>query len=362
MSDTRNLRAGVIGVGWAGEQHLIGYAAAGNVDIVALAGMEADRLESLGNAYGADLRYADWEQMIDEADIDVVSICTPTALHAPMAIAALNAGIHVLSEKPMAENAVTAQKMVDAAIANDKVLDVLFNHRRGGQVKALKKIVDSGLLGKIYYAKAGWLRRSGIPGLGSWFTKMKTAGGGPMMDIGVHMLDMAMHLLDEPSVSTVSATTYAEFGPRGIGGATGLGSQKSGVGDSIEFEVEDLSTAFMRLDTGGTLLLESSWASWIPHDLIYINLYGSDGGATLELGGSPATYTKLDVWTEVSGFPAEIQPDIPPSGGHSEALLDFLAKVRSDNHEAHRGHEGLARSLVVDACYASAAKQREVTL
>lgn len=183
-----------------------------------------------------------------------------------------------------------------------------------------------------------------------------------MMDIGVHMLDMAMHLLDEPSVSTVSATTYAEFGPRGIGGATGLGSQKSGVGDSVEFEVEDLSTAFMRLDSGGTLLLESSWASWIPHDLIYINLYGSDGGATLELGGSPATYTKLDVWTEVSGFPAEIQPDIPPSGGHSEAVLDFLDKVRSDNHEAHRGHEGLARSLVVDACYASAAKQREVTL
>ncbi|HET9870985.1 MAG TPA: Gfo/Idh/MocA family oxidoreductase [Propionibacteriaceae bacterium] len=362
MSDSSKIRAGVIGVGWAGEQHLIGYSAADDVEIVALAGMEADRLKLLGDTYGADLRYADWQQMITEADLDVVSICTPTSLHGPMAVAALNAGIHVLSEKPMAENASVAQQMVDAAEANDKVLDVLFNHRRGGQVKALKQIIDSGLLGRIYYAKAGWLRRAGIPGLGSWFTKMKTAGGGPMMDIGVHMLDMALHLLDEPTVATVSATTYAEFGPRGIGGATGLAGRKSGAGDSVEFEVEDLSTAFMRLQTGSTLLLETSWASWIPHDLIYVNLYGSDGGATMELGGSPATYTKLEVWTEINGFPAEIQPDIPSSGGHTEAVLDFLAKVRSDSHDTHRGQEGLARSVVVDACYESAKSQREVVL
>jgi predicted dehydrogenase len=362
VSASPNLRAGVIGVGWAGEQHLIGYRAADDVEIVAIAGMEADRLQLLGDTFGADLRYADWQQMLAEADLDVVSICTPTSLHAPMAIAALNAGIHVLSEKPMAENGTKAQQMVDAAIANDKVLDVLFNHRRGGQVKALKQIIDSGLLGRIYYAKAGWLRRAGIPGLGSWFTKMKTAGGGPMMDIGVHMLDMAMHLLDEPTVTTISATTYAEFGPRGIGSARGIGGNKSGADGSTEFEVEDLSTAFMRLGTGSTLLLETSWASWIPHDLIYVNLYGSDGGATLELGGSPATYTKLDVWTEINGFPAEIQPDIPDSGGHTEAVLDFLAKVRAESHDAHRGLEGLARSIIVDACYASAAQQREVTL
>jgi predicted dehydrogenase len=118
----------------------------------------------------------------------------------------------------------------------------------------------------------------------------------------------------------------------------------------------------MRLDNGGTLLLETSWASWVPHDLIYVNLYGSDGGATLELGGAPATYTKLEVWTEINGFPAEIQPDIPASGGHTEAVLDFLAKVTSDTPDAYRGQEGLARSVVVDACYASAKLQHEVDI
>ena len=89
--------------------------------------------------------------------------------------------------------------MVEAAERNDRVLDVSFNHRRRGEVKALKKLIDAGLLGQIYYAKAGWLRREGIPGLGSWFTRRATAGGGPLMDIGVHMLDMALYLLGEPA-------------------------------------------------------------------------------------------------------------------------------------------------------------------
>ena len=113
--------------------------------------------------------------------------------------------MHVLSEKPLAEDAVRGAAMVEAARTNDRVLDVSFNHRRRGDVKALKKLVDDGALGEIYYAKAGWLSRSGIPGLGTWFTRQALAGGGPLMDIGVHMLDMALHLMDEPSAEAVSA-------------------------------------------------------------------------------------------------------------------------------------------------------------
>ena len=147
----------------------------------------------------------------------MISIATPTALHAPVALAALAAGVHVLSEKPLAESVERAAAMVAAAKANDRVLDVSFNHRRRGDVKMLKKVIDDGLLGEIYYAKAGWLRRSGIPGLGTWFTQKSLAGGGPLMDIGVHMLDMALHLMGEPTAEAVSAATYAEFGPRGRG-------------------------------------------------------------------------------------------------------------------------------------------------
>src|SRR5690625_725415 len=136
--------------------------------------------------------------MIAEAELDVVPIATPTFLHAPMASAALEAGLHVLCEKPMAENSAGAARMVEAATRAGRVLDVSFNHRQRGDVAALRRVVDSGVLGKLYYAKTGWLRRQGIPGLGTWFTRAQSAGGGAMMDIGVHMLDMSLHLMGEP--------------------------------------------------------------------------------------------------------------------------------------------------------------------
>jgi predicted dehydrogenase len=252
--------------------------------------------------------------------------------------------------------------MVQAAKDNDRVLEVSFNHRRRGDVQALKAVVDSGLLGRIYYAKAGWLRREGIPGLGSWFTRAASAGGGPLMDIGVHMLDMALHLMGEPAVRAATAATYAEFGPRGRGGSR-TASAKTGAGGGGAFDVEDLSTAFLRLEDGGTLLLESSWAQWIPHDQCYVTLYGSEGGASIEWGGdADHSYHRVTAWTEVQGIPAELQPAVGPNGGHLECVLDFLAVVASGDFKAFSGEEALVRAQVVDACYASAAAGREVTL
>jgi predicted dehydrogenase len=358
------VRACVVGLGWAGRQHMEAYAAQDGVELVALAGMETDQLALLGDKYGvaAERRFADWADLVAAGCVDVLSIATPTMLHAPIAIAALDAGIHVLSEKPMAENAGVAQTMVDAARRNAKVLDVSFNHRRRGDVQVLKQLIDAGALGDIYYAKAGWLRREGIPGMGSWFTRHATSGGGPLMDIGVHMLDMALHLLGEPAVSSATAATYAEFGPRGKGAAAyGLGRKTDVTAD--DFDVEDLATAFLRLDGGGTLLLESSWAQWIPYDQCYLAVYGSEGGASIEWGGEPRDpYRKLGIWTEKDGIPAELTPVVPPDGQHLETVLQFLAAVRSEAHAAHDGSEALVRAKVVDACYASAAKRTEVAL
>jgi predicted dehydrogenase len=356
------LRAGVIGLGWAGRQHMAAYADLDGVELVALAGMEPQLLHTLGDTYAVEQRFADWQQLLAEAELDVISVATPTVLHAPITVAALNAGLHVLSEKPIAESADVAQTMVQAARDNDRVLEVSFNHRRRGDVQACKQMIDSGALGEIYYAKAGWLRRAGIPGLGSWFTRSATAGGGPLMDIGVHMLDMALHLLGEPAVRTASASTYAKFGPRGLGGAPAGATAKTGVTDGT-FDVEDLASAFLRLDGGGTLLLESSWAQWIPHDLCYVSLYGTEGGASLEWGGDAAdSYHTVRGWTQVNGVAAELQPAIPADGGHRQCVVDFLAEVASGEFGRFRGEEALNRALVVDACYASAAQSREVTL
>ncbi len=357
------LRAGVIGLGWAGQQHMAAYADAADVDLVALAGMETDALQSIAAAYGVpeERRYTDWRDLVDHGQLDLVSIAAPTTLHAPIAVAALDAGMHVLSEKPMAENVETARLMVEAAERNDHVLDVSFNHRRRGHVQVLKNMIDTGLLGKIYYAKAGWLRRAGIPGLGSWFTRRATAGGGPLMDLGVHMLDIALYLMDEPPVRAVTAATYAEFGPRGRGSSASPFMRKSGVQPGA-FDVEDLSTAFLRLQGGGTLLLESSWAQWIPKDQCYVTLYGADGGASIEWGAPDDPQRSLNIWTEKAGVPATLHPNVPPDGLHTECVMDFITKVRSGDYTNHRGKQALARAVVIEACYASAEKGTEITL
>ncbi|MGI3785694.1 MAG: Gfo/Idh/MocA family protein, partial [Janthinobacterium lividum] len=159
---TGRLRAGVVGFGWAGQQHMNAYARHPDVDLVAIAGLEDGPRQDLGEHHGlaASGQFRGYQEMIDTAGLDVISIATPTALHAPVAVAALDAGVHVLSEKPLAESVERASAMVAAAQANDRVLDVSFNHRRRGDVTMLKQAIDDGLLGEIYYAKAGWLRRS----------------------------------------------------------------------------------------------------------------------------------------------------------------------------------------------------------
>jgi predicted dehydrogenase len=363
MSSNDRLRAGVIGLGWAGQQHMAAYADIADVDLVALAGMEAETLQRLGDLYGVakELRCSNWQDLVDHGQLDLLSIAAPTTLHAPTAVAALDAGMHVLSEKPIAENADAARLMVEAAERNDRVLDVSFNHRQRGHVKVLKQIIDAGLLGRIYYAKVGWLRREGIPGLGSWFTRRATAGGGPLMDLGVHMLDIALYLLGEPSVRTVTAATYAEFGPRGKGSSASQLVPKTAIEPGV-FDVEDLSTAFLRLTDGGTLLLESSWAQWIPKDRCYVTMYGSDGGASIEWGAPDDPDRTLNIWTEKEGMPATLHPNIPPDGKHIESVKDFVAKVQSGDYSNHRGKQALGRAVVIDGCYASAQKGREITL
>lgn len=356
----RKLRAGVIGLGWAGQQHVAAYAADPTVDLVALSAMEEHLLEQFGQEHDVPGRYQDWKQMLAEVELDVVSIATPTFLHEPMAVHALEAGVHVLTEKPMAQTGEAAARMVEAAARAGRVLEVSFNHRQRGDVAALKAVVDSGVLGNLYYAKAGWIRRQGIPGLGTWFTKAASSGGGAMMDIGIHMLDMALHLMGEPEVTAASAATHAEFGPLGRGGS-GFGISQ--VEEGVPFEVEDLATAFLRLGGGGTMLLESSWAQWIPHDLCYVTLYGADGGATIEWGGDPAhPHQVLKVWTEVAGIPAELQPVAGEDGRHAAAIAEFLQKVQSGDWAAHDGSLALRRARVIDACYASAKAGAEVTL
>ncbi|WP_285320260.1 Gfo/Idh/MocA family oxidoreductase [Pseudarthrobacter sp. lyk4-40-TYG-27] len=358
----KDLRVGVVGIGWAGQQHLKAYSDLEGIRIVSLAGMEQELRTDLQAEYAIPNGFADWQDMLDHGGLDAVSVAVPTFLHAPIAIAALERGIHVLSEKPIARNAVEGQAMVDAARKAGRVLDVAFNHRRRGDIKALKDVIDAGGLGRPYYAKASWLRRSGIPTLGSWFTNPELAGGGPLADIGVHALDYALHLLGEPKVVAVSAATHSELGPQGRGG----GSRYSAQATSHAFEVEDFASAFLRLEGGGTLLIEAGWATYREtDDLLDFTVYGTDGGAELKVHGAPfPPVGQLRVFTDKDGESADYVPPVLPGRAHDAVVEDFVTAVR-DGEAAWAEHDGslaLYRAQVIDACYQSALEQREVRL
>jgi predicted dehydrogenase len=352
------LRVGVVGLGWAGEQHLKNYLRIPKVEPGALAGLEEPKLRELGQRYGVPNLYGDYEELVAREDLDAISICAPNHLHAPVAIAALKSGKHVLCEKPLARTGVEAEGIVRAAREAGRVVHIAFTQRERGDVQVLKRHIMDGRLGRIYHVKATWMRRNGIPGMGSWFTNKELAGGGPLIDLGVHMIDMALYLMDEPEIESVSCATYAELGPQGRGGR---GDAKTLIADA-SYEVEDLATAFIRLSGGATLNLEAGWAAYRESgDDFGLTLYGTEGGAQMKVRNY-ATKDTVRIYTDVAGVPAVVVPEIEPREGHLAVVRRFVETVRSGEWEGEVGEEGLRRARVIDACYTSALEHREVSL
>jgi predicted dehydrogenase len=357
-SSVEPLRAGVVGLGYAGEQHLKNFARVPGVEPVALAGLERDRLRELGGSYGVQDLYTSWEDLASRDDLDIISIGAPNHLHAPIAVAALEGGRHVLCEKPLARNGAEAQQIVDAARAADRAVHIAFTQRERGDVQALKRHVDEGNLGRIYHAKATWMRRNGIPGMGGWFTSKELAGGGPLIDLGVHMIDMALYLMGEPRVESVSCATYAELGPQGRGGWAGAGLMTG----EKPYEVEDLAAAFIRLSGGATLNLEAGWAVYRElSDDFGVTLYGTDGGAEMKVKNYGTSDT-VRIFTDVAGVPAVVTPEIEPREGHLAVVRCFVETIQSGKWEGQHGEDGLDRARIIDACYASALRNREVSM
>lgn len=358
-SSLHPLRVGVIGLGFAGTTALEAFGSLPGIEVVALAGQEQPRLDELADSHGVPDRYRDWEDLVARGDLDIVAIGVPNHLHHPIAIAALGGGKHVFCEKPLAPTAALAQEMVDAARSADRVLEIAFNHRRRADVRFLRGYLDHHDIGRIYHARASWRRRTGIPGLGSWFTNRAMAGGGPMMDLGPHMLDIALHLMDEPRVTSVSAVAYGELGRAGRGGSR---TSKT-TGGTRTFEVEDFASALLRLDTGGSIHLETSWASYsADEEDIAVELLGATGGASLFVRDF-ATDGTVRLHSDIDGVPAVTTPTVhAPASNHVAVIEEFVATVRSGSWANAYGEYALHRSRVIDAVYRSAEEGREVAV
>lgn len=359
MVEKEQLRVGVIGCG-AGIFHLEGYQEDPRAKVVALAGLDTDRCEMLANKFDVPRIYRDYQDLLANDDIDAVSVAVPNILHMPVALAAFEAGKHVLIEKPLARTAEEGVKMVEAAKAHKKLLGISFQRRTRHDVRLLKDAVASGEFGRIYYSKAWWMRRSGIPGLGSWFTSKEAAGGGPLIDLGVHVLDMILYILGNPKITAVTANTYAEIGPTGRGGWAGR--RQTTAAEAQAYEVEDLATAFLRLQNGGTLLLEASWAAFTDMgDDFGVQLYGSEKGARIFSKNYALTDT-LEIYQGFGDTTMDAKPRLVAREGHAQIIEGFIDAILNGTPLSPDGQEGLDRVRLIDAIYRSAELGREIII
>ncbi len=338
-------RAAVIGVGNIGRQaHLPGYSSCAGVELAAICDTNPERLARVAEQYGVDKEhtYTDYRQMYEKEHLDVVSVCTPTWAHYDQTVDALKQGIHVMCEKPTAMNTEETVKMVKAADAAGKTLAVGWNNRFRLDATTLRKYYDAGLFGPIYYAKSGWLRRRGNPH--GWFTKKELSGGGPLIDCGVHALDLTHWLMGQPQPISVTASTYCKFGNYDVDGI-GQYWAESGNEEGV-FDTEDLASAFIKFANGATMMYDVSWAYNGRNTGIYTQLHGEKAGADLD---------PLKIYGEVERNIVDFEPHLNLQVNAQEKKVhNFIASLRGEETLLCPGYESIVIAQIVDAIYESA--------
>jgi len=355
----KKIKVGVIGAG-IGRTHLNGYQALSHdVEIAALCDLNQARLNEVAEQYSIPLRFTNFNKMIASGQIEAVSVCLPNNLHAPASVAALEAGLHVLCEKPLAENAAAGQKVVEAAANAPGNFMVCFNRRYRPDVGWMKDIINAEKLGRIYQVKAGWVRETGIPGWTGWFVNKEVAGGGPLVDLGVHMLDMVMWLLDYPDPLTVSGNVQTNFGPYGL-----KTWRRPEQGGQHPFAVEDSATAYIRLADNVDFYLETSWASHTRpgRDDFFVTLMGTQGTVELYVANY-ATENTLTFYTEMNDTPVTVRPHVVSArSDHVYAVAEFIKSIQKKERPPATAEDGLTIMKIIDAIYQSAEIKREVGL
>ena len=353
---TTQYRVAVIGAGSIAKySHVPGFQRLPNCEVVALCDVNEARARDLAGATGVLGVYSDVDHMLAEQRPEIVVIATPNALHKPQAEAALRSGAHVLCEKPLALTYADAQAMFALAAAQERILTVGTHLRFSAPMQAAKAQVDAGFFGEIYAARTVWQRRNGIPGYGSWFTNHDLAGGGSLLDIGIHALDRALYLMGYPEPVTVSGASFAEFGPRGMGlGGWGSDIQKPAPG--ARYDVDDFSWAMVRFANGAVLTLQVAWASNFP-EVLTTELYGTAGG------GQISGWEGMELFTMLNGQEVSIRNQPPNDRGSSyfKLIENFVQRIEGDaSADIPTPQQALVDVRIIDAIMRSAVAGREV--
>lgn len=270
----KKLRVGIIGCGGIAQtKHIPNYLkCSDDVEIIGVSDVNIMRAQQCAEKWGIQNYFDDYHKMLNEIELDAVSVCTPNKFHAEITKAVLKAGCHVLCEKPPAITVQEAEEMAQTARDMNKFLTFGFHYRHSPEVGLLKEYINNDELGTIYAAKANAVRRRGIPGWGV-FTNKELQGGGALIDIGVHMLDTALYLMGYPEPDTVLGVTYQKLGnKKGVG--------LMGSWDWENFSVEDFSRGLIVFKDGSSITLDAAFAANVEKDeVMQVSLMGDKGGA-----------------------------------------------------------------------------------
>lgn len=346
------VKFGIIGAGGIAQGSCREIAAHPKAEIVSICDSNRERLEKLGKAHGVKRLYANSTELLASKDIDAVYIAVPNAFHAPLAEEALDAGKHVILEKPFALNLREANAVAAAMARSGAIFMLGMNQRFAPGPQRIKSLVSSGALGDVYHAKAFWMRRSGIPRLGTWFGNKQLAGGGSLLDIGVHVMDLALYLMDNFEPEAVTGAAYTRFGDRGLGeGGWGISEP-----ERIAFDVDDFATAIVKLKGGASLSLDVSWALHQGQgNQMNVNLYGSEAGASVY----PAELYKFGDGDEYHVVQNPAADMIYP---HTSRFHNFINAILGEEKPCVTIEQALAVQSIIDAIYRSCETGKETRL
>lgn len=352
---SKKLKIGIIGSGGIAQGcHLPGYQSIPDLcEVVALCDVNSEVAREAAKKFDVPKTYTDFHELLADKEIDAVSVTTPNKYHVEPSVCALQAGKHVLCEKPLAMNADEAKKICRAAKASGKILQVALQSRFGGPARFMKKFIDEGHMGDIYFARAQALRRRGVPGWGVFIDKEKQ-GGGPLIDIGVHILDFTLFFMGYPKPVAASGKTWDVLGKNS--------KLYNGMGDydRSKFTVEDLAVGLIKFDNGAVVSLESSFMANIEGDPFVTQLFGTKAGAIIP----PYDDNGIVISTEQNQQLFTMKPNNVPKVGsmHTAEVQAFVNAILEGKPSPVPGENGLILNAIFDAIYKSSETGKEQTV
>jgi predicted dehydrogenase len=357
------IKIGIIGAGGMARYHVQGFRSAG-ADVVEIGDAKLRAAKAGAKKLDIPRIARNVPDLLSNPELDAVSIIVPNKFHAPLAIAALEAGKHVFCEKPPALNAKQVQKMIEAQKKSGKLLLFNFNNRARPESVALMNEIKKGTIGNINSAQAKWIRRTGIPGFGGWFTTKSLSGGGPLIDL-CHMIDLAHYFMGNPRPRSVLGQVFRNFindplfkGPWGIpdkiGGTT---------------DVESAAHGFVTFETGQVLSFQASWAEMVKREEVSVVFQGSKAGGKLERlfevdGLDETAMDTCELYMQVDGQSRDrvVEAKACEDMGRTRSAQNFVAAIAGREPPLNTPQQALSLMQIIDACYKSAQTGKAVVI